>query len=207
MRVVEIFDSLQGEGFWVGTPMTFIRLAGCNAQELGLGCVTWCDTVCSWDAENGREMSPTELILALPPSNIPRVCVTGGEPLLQNEEFAELVTLLQRSGRLVHVETNGTLDLPAGVRLDWVTVSPKPPFYAVSPGLIGVVSEIKVVVDRTPFPTEVVEALSRTHPAAVVSLQPQWTDFEQTAVVAAGAVMAHPDWRLSLQLHKVLGMR
>ena len=151
MRVVEIFDSLQGEGFWAGTPMTFIRLAGCNAQELGLGCVRWCDTVGSWDAENGREMSPTEVSVALPPSSIRRVCVTGGEPLLQDEEFAELVTVLQHSGRLVHVETNGTLDLPPGVRLDWVTVSPKPPRYSVSPGLIGVASEIKVVVDDTDF--------------------------------------------------------
>jgi organic radical activating enzyme len=187
--------------------MTFIRLAGCNAQELGLGCVRWCDTAYSWDTENGRELSPTEVTVALPPSNIRRVCVTGGEPLLQDEEFAELVTLLQHSGRLVHVETNGTLDLPPGVRPDWVTVSPKPPRYSVSSGLIGVVSEIKVVVDDTVFRTEVVEALCEMHPTAVVSLQPEWTSFERTAAAAAAAVMTHPDWRLSLQLHKVLGMR
>ena len=86
-------------------------------------------------------------------------------------------------------------------------MSPKPPRYSVSPGLIGVVSEIKVVVDETVFRTDVVEALSRLHPTAVVCLQPEWTSFEQTAAAAAAAVMTHPDWRLSLQLHKVLGLR
>jgi 7-carboxy-7-deazaguanine synthase len=207
VRVVEIFDSLQGEGFWAGTPMTFIRLAGCNAQELGLGCVRWCDTVHSWDAESGAEMSASEVTAALPQSNLRRVCLTGGEPLLQDKEFAELVTLLQESRRLVHVETNGTLDLPSGVRPDWVTVSPKPPHYSVSPGLKGVLSEIKVVVDDIPFRADTVEALSLVHPTAVVSLQPEWSRFEQTAAAAAAAVMAHPDWRLSLQLHKVMGMR
>jgi len=205
VRVLEIFDSLQGEGVWAGTPMTFVRFSGCNAHELGLGCVAWCDTDYSWDADSGRDMSSVKVAATLPLSGLPRVCLTGGEPLLQGEEFADLVTLLQDAGRLVHVETNGTLDLPGGARPDWVTVSPKPPAYAVSPGLGGVLHEIKVVVDET-FRADAVEELARAHPTAVVSIQPEWSRFDQTAAVAVSAVMAHPDWRLSLQVHKVLGI-
>ena len=57
LRVIEIFDSLQGEGYWTGVPMTFVRLAGCNAPELGLDCVRWCDTPESWDAGAGAELA------------------------------------------------------------------------------------------------------------------------------------------------------
>ncbi|MHB9150583.1 MAG: 7-carboxy-7-deazaguanine synthase QueE [Thermoleophilia bacterium] len=205
MRVVEIFDSLQGEGFWAGTPMTFVRFAGCNAPTLGLDCVAWCDTDYSWDAEDARDMSPQEVIIALPGSGLRRVCLTGGEPLLQGEEFADLVTLLQGSGRVVHVETNGTLDIPGGALPDWVTVSPKPPRYAISSGLREALSEIKVVVGAA-FQVNVVEELSRAHPGAVVCLQPEWSSLTRSAAAAVSAVMAHPDWRLSIQLHKVLGI-
>ena len=55
LRVLEIFDSIQGEGHWTGTPMTFVRLAGCNAVELGLDCAHWCDTSGSWHRDDGRE--------------------------------------------------------------------------------------------------------------------------------------------------------
>lgn len=203
MRVVEIFDSLQGEGFWAGTPMTFVRFAGCNALTLGLGCVAWCDTDYSWHAEDAQDMSPHEVMIALPRLGLRRVCLTGGEPLLQGEEFSDLVTLLQDSGRVVHVETNGTLDIPGCALPDWVTVSPKPPLYAVSSGLREALSEIKVVVDAA-FQVDVVEELSRTHPGAVVCLQPEWSKLSVSAAAAVSAVMAHPDWRLSIQLHKVL---
>jgi len=206
VRVIEIFDSLQGEGAWAGVPTAFVRFAGCNAADLGLGCTAWCDTEHSWDPEGGHEMSPAEVAAALASSALRRVCLTGGEPLLQGEEFALLVTLLQDRGLTVHVETNGTLDLPGGVRPGWVTVSPKPPHYVVSPGLTGAVDEIKVVVDEA-FRADVVEGLSRDHPTAVVSLQPEWSRFRETAAEATAAAMAHPDWRVSLQLHKVLGIR
>lgn len=186
--------------------MTFVRFAGCNAPTLGLDCVAWCDTDYSWDAEDARDLSPQEVMTSLPRSGLRRVCLTGGEPLLQGEEFAHLVTLLQESGRAVHVETNGTLDLPGRALPDWVTVSPKPPRYTVSSGLSAALSEIKVVVGEA-FRVEVVEALSRAHPGAAVCLQPEWSRLSLSGAVAASAVMAHPDWRLSIQLHKVLGIR
>ncbi len=202
MRVLEIFNSLQGEGVWSGIPMTFVRLAGCNAPQVGLGCVRWCDTPGSWDPSAGRAMSPAEIADRV---SLPRVCVTGGEPLLQGEELRVLASILRAGGARIHLETNGTLPLPAGLALDWVTVSPKPPAYTVSPG-IERVDEIKVVVQKN-LQADVVEALAATHPEALVSLQPEAGEAPGSTLQAIELVMAHPHWRLSLQLHKLLGLR
>ena len=62
MRVLEIFDSLQGEGYWSGVATTFVRLAGCNAPGLGLGCVRWCDTPDSWDPRAGEDLEAGEIL-------------------------------------------------------------------------------------------------------------------------------------------------
>lgn len=206
MRVLEIFHSLQGEGAWAGTPMTFVRFAGCNAPSLGLGCLDWCDTAHSWDREGGDDLSVSGVLDAVRDGGLPRVCLTGGEHLLQGEEFAELVLLLQLEGHAVHVETNGTLAIPGVVRPDWVTVSPKPPDYHVAEGLHGVVDELKLVVDAD-FRVGVAEDLAAAHPTAAVCLQPECSRFEANAATAVAAVMAHPGWKLSLQLHRLLGLR
>ncbi len=139
LRVLEIFDSFQGEGYWTGTPMTFVRLAGCNAPELGLACVEWCDTPGSWRREDGTDLEVSEVILQV---RLPRVCLTGGEPLLQKEGVARLAAEARGLGMKVHLETNGTIAPPApgpwapdGRAFDWATVSPKPPDYEVVPRL------------------------------------------------------------------------
>ncbi|GAB4262593.1 MAG: radical SAM protein [Thermoleophilia bacterium] len=202
MRVLEIFASLQGEGVWAGTPMTFVRLAGCNAAAAGLECVRWCDTKRSWDAEAGEELTAAEVAARV---HLPRVCVTGGEPLLQANGLAELVALLHARDVQVHLETNGTLPLPPGETPDWVTVSPKPPAFALAPGLRRI-DEIKVVVDADLRP-ETVEALAAAHPEAQISLQPEAGAAPVSTERAVALVLAHPRWRLSLQIHKLLGLR
>lgn len=206
VRVLEVFDSLQGEGAWAGVPMTFVRLAGCNAPDAGLACVRWCDTPESWDASAGDDIPVSLLAGRL---TLPRVCLTGGEPLLQQDGLAWLVPTLQATGRRVHLESNGTLDLPAGVRPDWLTVSPKPPGYDVAPELRPHVQELKVVVDRAFGDSAVVrlEALAALSPEAVVCLQPEASGGEVTLRRALELVMSHPEWRLSLQIHKLLGVR
>ncbi len=206
MRVLEIFHSLQGEGVWAGTPMTFVRFAGCNAPLVGLGCLDWCDTSSSWDPEAGDELSVADVLDRVGGGGLLRVCLTGGEPLLQGEEFAELVLLLQLEGRTVHVETNGTLAMPGVVRPDWVTVSPKPPEYGVAEGLHGVVDELKFVVGAG-FQAGAAETLAAVYPTAEVCLQPEYSGFETNVDTAIEAVMAHPTWRLSLQIHRVLHLR
>jgi len=203
MRVIEIFDSIQGEGVWAGVPMTFVRLAGCNAPLWKLGCSLWCDTRGSWDPTAGVDFSAAEVASRV---TMPRVCITGGEPMLQGAEVARLAALLRLQGVRVHVETNGTLPPPPGPALDWTTVSPKPPDYRVAPGFAGRVDELKVVVDGG-FRAEVAERLAAAHPAAAMCLQPEAGGGAEMVAAAVTAVLAHPSWRLSAQVHALLGLR
>lgn len=203
MRVLEIFDSIQGEGTWAGVPMTFVRLAGCNGPLWGLGCSRWCDTRGSWDLTGGDDLQVTEVARRV---TMPRVCVTGGEPMLQGAEVAELAALLRLRGVRVHLETNGILPPPPGPALDWVTVSPKPPDYRIAPGFAVRLDELKVVVDGD-FRVEVAECLAAAHPAAAMCLQPEAEGGAETISAAVSAVLAHPSWRLSVQLHTLLGLR
>jgi 7-carboxy-7-deazaguanine synthase len=203
MLVLEVFDSLQGEGAWAGVPMTFVRLAGCNGPDLGLGCVRWCDTPNSWDLAGGVEMSVAEVAEQV---RLARVCVTGGEPLLQAEAVARLTGLMHLRDISVHLETNGTLVLAEGEAPDWVTASPKPPHYTVHPGLGPEVDELKFVVDAS-FAAERAEMIAAAHPRATVCLQPEASAGEAAVNWAVAAVLGHPTWRLSLQLHKILGLR
>jgi 7-carboxy-7-deazaguanine synthase len=238
LRVVEIFASLQGEGCWTGVPMTFVRLAGCNAPELHLGCTRWCDTRDSWAPEAGEELDVGEVVRRV---GLPRLCLTGGEPLLQVEGLGALVAEAHRRGIRVHVETNGTVDpLPLlgapehGGGFDWATVSPKPPDYFVAAGWEGRVDELKLIADQN-LDAATAERLAAAHPGAVVCIQPVWAEAAAGATSeaecgrsadaaqeagrrqtlagresidrAVALVLQHPEWRLSLQTHKLLGIR
>lgn len=219
LRVIEIFDSLQGEGYWTGTPMTFVRLAGCNAPDLGLDCVRWCDTAGSWDAEAGDPCSAAEII---DHAHFPRLCLTGGEPLLQPEGVAELLAEAHRRGLRVHLETNGTVAPPVAVSspgglggggsggetFDWTVVSPKPFAYRIAPEWEGLIDELKLVVDDA-MDGVTAERLAGQHRGAIVSVQPLWPDDggRESMERAVRLVLEHPEWRLSLQTHKFLGIR
>jgi 7-carboxy-7-deazaguanine synthase len=202
LRVLEIFDSLQGEGYWIGTPMTFVRVAGCNAPELRLACTRWCDTRESWDPGAGEETTVGEIMSR---SWLPRLCLTGGEPLLQAEGAVELLVQAHLRDIRVHLETNGTLDLAAGAEggFDWVTVSPKPPDYRMARGWDGRVDELKLVADDS-LDAATAEHVAASHPEAVVFIQPESGTSTERAIAL---VMGHPEWRLSLQSHKLLGIR
>ena len=188
---------------WAGVPMSFIRLAGCNAPGAGLACVRWCDTPESWDATAGVERSVAELLDRV---GLPRVCVTGGEPLLQTAGLIALLAGLRRRQVPVHLETNGTLPLPADLDVQWITVSPKAPAFLVHPSFAGRVDEIKVIADEG-FREETVRRLAATHTRAVATVQPEASLGGAGVERALEIVMANPEWRLSLQLHKLLGLR
>jgi 7-carboxy-7-deazaguanine synthase len=102
MQICEIFRSLQGEGLLMGLPCAFVRTAGCN-----LDCA-WCDTV--YAKTDGTEMSIGEIMDRLRSYDLPLVCITGGEPLIQEETYRLVDTLLQE-GYTVQLETNGSLPL------------------------------------------------------------------------------------------------
>ena len=188
-RVNEIFCSLQGEGFWTGMPMVFLRFSGCNLQ------CPFCDT----DHRGYREMTADGIVAEAVRcgGGCKRVCVTGGEPSLQLD--SRLVEGLHRAGFKVHVETNGTQALPEDV--DWVTLSPKS-------GVEGLKGDGTVVLERADeikvvFLGADVEEWAG-FPAKWHFLQP--CSCANTAETV-GYIQAHPHWRLSLQTHKLLNIR
>ena len=188
-RVNEIFHSLQGEGFWTGTPMVFVRFSRCNLR------CPFCDT----EHDEGVEMSVEEIISEIlrVGNGCGRVCVTGGEPSLQLDKT--LVEAFHEAGFKVHVETNGTHLLPEGV--DWVTVSPKSDVPGLNgDGTVALTSadEVKVV-----FQGADVEKWA-SFPARWHFLQPcSCVNTDETVAY----ILAHPCWRLSLQTHKYLNIR
>ena len=193
-RVNEIFLSLQGEGFWTGTPMVFLRFSGCN-----LAC-PFCDTSHS----SGTEMSASETVAAVlaAAGNCRRVCVTGGEPALQLDD--ELIAALHAAGFKLHLETNGTLPLPSGI--DWITLSPKEDFVANAAVVLPKADELKLVYDGSAIPER-----WASFPATWHFLQPcDTSDAARNAAILSSTVeyiKSHPVWRLSLQTHKLLGIR
>ncbi|MBQ9559688.1 MAG: radical SAM protein [Bacteroidaceae bacterium] len=190
MRINEIFCSVQGEGVFTGTPSVFIRTSGCNLR------CPFCDT----RHADGEEMS-VEAVVARAASFRPRHAVlTGGEPSLQRE-LPQLVEGLHREGFFVQIETNGTRPLPPSI--NWVTCSPK----SMDSTVVRRPHELKVVYqgneDLTPY--------EREFEAQVYCLQPCDTgNAERNATVLRAAVayvLGHPRWRLSLQTHKLIGVR
>lgn len=193
MKVNEIFYSLQGEGFFTGTPAVFVRLSGCN-----LAC-DFCDT----DHFRGREMTVREIVEEVASYPASHVVITGGEPSLQLT--AELVDALHAAGRFVQVETNGTRPLPENV--DWITCSPK-----AAPVLLPHAAELKLVFNSEPSNGSLFPQPSdfEEFPAIHRFLQPCDTgDPSRNAAIMEACVAyikAHPRWRLSLQTHKLINI-
>jgi 7-carboxy-7-deazaguanine synthase len=108
VKVFEIFPSIQGEGPFQGIPSAFIRLSGCNLR------CRWCDTSGTQDGSAGEEMTVDEVVGQVKRLGLSHVCITGGEPLIQQDELLSLLKELHEDGYIVGIETNGTVD-PAPV--------------------------------------------------------------------------------------------
>jgi len=198
--VREIFGpTLQGEGAHAGRPCVFLRLAACN-----LAC-TWCDT--DFLPERSTRMTAAEIAARLVELDVHGsrlVIVTGGEPTLQWDEG--LAGALAAAGFAVHMESNGTRPLRAPV--DWLTVSPKPQFHADSLALAPLApSECKVVVDDTVDAAALAAYEARYASCALWYLQPCMDErYDDHLARTIALLHRRPRWRLSLQLHKILGV-
>ena len=207
--VKEIFYTLQGEGANAGRPAVFCRFAGCNLwtgreEDRAEAVCRFCDTdFVGTDGPGGGKFSSADALAAAVagawPSEDraarPLVVCTGGEPLLQLD--APLIRALHSTGFEVAVETNGTVDPPP--ELDWVCVSPK----AEAPLRVRSGDELKLVYPQEGAEPERYAALGFRH----FFLQPM--DGPQRAANTEAAVaycLDHPQWTLSLQTHKYLGI-
>ena len=190
---MELFYSLQGEGYHQGKAAFFIRLAGCD-----VGCV-WCDVKDSWDASKHPVLSIEEIVAAAAahPSRI--AIVTGGEPLLH--QLDPLTTALKAAGFQTHIETSGSS--PMSGSWDWVCLSPKK-FKAALPEAIKAADELKVVVFNN---SDFAFANFFVNDVAVDCkkyLQPEWEKSDAMTPLVIDYIKANPSWELSAQLHKYI---
>ncbi len=193
--IVETFHSLQGEGYWMGASAFFIRLAGCN-----VGC-SWCDTKISWSAKKHPSVTVTELVALAKMANPKFVVITGGEPLMH--DLGVLTAQLKAENLAVHLETSGAYSLTG--TFDWITLSPKT-FKPPIPEIYGQASELKVVIADAgdlEWAEQQAQLVSENVP---LFLQPEWYSPTSRQLVTE-YVCTHPKWRLSLQTHKLLGIR
>ena len=205
--VKELFLTLQGEGRHAGRVAVFCRFAGCNlwsgreADRATAAC-TFCDTdFVGLDGTFGGRYDAVGLAAAVarlwPGGGRPLVVCTGGEPLLQLD--AALIAAFHARGFAVSVETNGTV-APAPPRIDWLCVSPK----AGAPFNLRAGDELKLVWPQAGFDLGGLEAL----PFERFSLQPlDGGDTAANVRAVLAQCLARPRWELSLQTHKVTGIR
>jgi 7-carboxy-7-deazaguanine synthase len=207
--VKEIFYTLQGEGAQAGRPAVFLRFAGCNLwtgreADRATAVCTFCDTDFVGVGPDGGRFTTADALAAAAIAQWPAghaaarplVVCTGGEPLLQLD--ADAIAALQSAGFEVAVETNGTQTAPAGI--DWLCVSPK----ADAPLVQTSGDELKLVYPQSQAMPERFSHL----PFGRFSLQPMdGPDAEANQAAALAYCLAHPQWRLSLQTHKALGIR
>jgi 7-carboxy-7-deazaguanine synthase len=202
--VKEIYYTLQGEGANTGRPAVFLRFSGCNLwsgreEDRASAICPFCDT----DFVGGTKFASAEQLAEevagqwFGNGTLKRfVVITGGEPLLQLDP--PLINSLHNLGFEIAIETNGTLAAPEG--LDWICVSPK----------AGTVirqrsgNELKLVYPQARLTPQALERLDFDH----FFVQPMdGPDVERNTELAARYCLEHPRWRLSLQTHKLLGIR
>lgn len=191
--LVEIFESLQGEGRNTGRPCVFVRFAGCN-----FAC-PWCDT----DVKAAFSLSLEELIAEIKRFRPKNVILTGGEPALV-AEMPELIARLKAEGYWIAVETNGSVDAPWLQFADYVSCSPKLEYPAEI--AISAADEVRVVAS-SPAAAGFCRDVRKRIRAADYYVSPCERDGEIDFAVAKSVLAELDGWSLSVQLHKVLGFR
>ena len=208
-QIKEIFYTLQGEGANAGRPAVFCRFAGCNLwsgreEDRASAVCKFCDTdFVGTDGTLGGKFADAAGLARHIAAQWPRgdhahrfVVMTGGEPLLQVDDA--LVVALHAQGFQIAVETNGTLAAPQGI--DWICVSPK----ASAPWVQRQGHELKVVWPQAGLDMDALNAAAFTHRY----LQPMdGPDRQRNTQACIDMCLAHPAWRLSLQTHKITGIR
>lgn len=206
--VKEMFYTLQGEGAQAGRPAVFCRFAGCNLwsgreQDRSSAICDFCDTdFVGTDGQNGGKFATAQALaeatLALwpdPTQGTPYLVCTGGEPALQLD--TALIQAFKAAGFEIAVETNGTKPLPEGI--DWICLSPK----ANTDLVLSAGQELKLVYPQLLAPPERFTSLAFEH----FYLQPlDGPDAAAHLRLCVQYCLDHPQWKLSLQTHKILGI-
>jgi 7-carboxy-7-deazaguanine synthase len=193
--VMEAFYTLQGEGAHTGKAAYFIRLGGCD-----VGCV-WCDVKDSWDATKHPVKTVEEIVAGALQYPGRMIVITGGEPLMH--DLGPLTDALHATGFIINIETSGSHPLSGS--LDWICLSPKK-FKAPLPEVLPHAHELKVVVFHKSDLQWAVDYAAQVGPQCKLFLQPEWDKREQMTPLIIEYIHHHPEWALSLQTHKYIGV-
>jgi 7-carboxy-7-deazaguanine synthase len=193
LPLMEDFYTIQGEGFYQGSAAYFIRLGGCEVR-----CV-WCDVKDSWDVNAHPKVDVREIALKAKASGSKIAVVTGGEPSMHN--LASLTQELKLAGLRTHIETSGAYPLTG--EWDWVCFSPKK-FKPPHPSVPEKADELKVVIfHKTDF-AWAEDFAKLVGSACELYLQPEWSKEKEILPLIIDYVKNHPQWKISLQVHKYM---
>ena len=195
LPIMETFYTVQGEGFYSGRAAFFIRVAGCD-----VGCV-WCDVKDSWDANQHAILQVSDLVNQVKESGTNFVVITGGEPAMYDLNY--LTSELHKLVVEIAVETSGAYELKG--EYDWVCLSPKK-FKKPVDSVISRAHELKIVVFNK-SDIEWAESHAEQVPSSCkLYLQPEWEKKEVMSELILSYITKNPQWRISVQTHKYLGV-
>ena len=195
LPLMEVFYTVQGEGYYSGQAAFFLRVGGCD-----VGC-HWCDVKESWNADVHPPTSIFEILREIDKFPVNTVVITGGEPLMWN--LTKLTEHLHNKGLKVHLETSGAY--PISGSFDWICLSPKkaqPPLDAIKP----LANELKIIVNNK---HDLIWAEDQRRGISVNSklyLQPEWKKREIVLPIIIDFVKNNKSWTISLQSHKYMNI-
>lgn len=193
LPLVEEFFSLQGEGFHSGRAAYFIRLGGCD-----VGC-SWCDSRFAWNSEMHPMIEADSIVENVLKSGTDSVVVTGGEPLMWNLDY--LCNGLKNNNINTFIETSGAY--PMSGRWNWICLSPKtnmPPL----PDIFEMADELKVIIQERSDFNWAEKNRRMVNENCRLFLQPEWSRFDKMIPGIVEYIKIHPEWRISLQIHKYM---
>ncbi|MBD1815434.1 7-carboxy-7-deazaguanine synthase QueE [Microcoleus vaginatus DQ-U2] len=201
LQIHETFQcTVQGEGYWTGTLVDFIRLAGCPVR------CPWCDTGYA-NGGKGLPSVPQSIAQLLDQLQSPRVVITGGEPFI-HRDLPELVEALLEADKQVSIETSGAYWQDVSP-LAWITLSPKEhvnPTYPVQELFWTRANEIKLVIS-TGEEVKFYHKHLKNNVNLPVFLQPEWNSKNLAIPIILELLKQNPSYRLSLQIHKFIGVQ
>ena len=193
LPLVEDFYTIQGEGFHSGKPAYFIRLGGCD-----VGC-SWCDAKYTWNPLSHPLVDTDEIVERAASFEAQAIVITGGEPLLYPLDY--LTQRLHEHGLEIFLETSGSH--PLSGEFDWICLSPKrkqPPLAEA----FAAASELKVIVETEEDLRWAEECAAKVGERCMLFMQPEWSRSEQMTPTIVEYVKAHPQWNISIQIHKFM---
>ncbi|WPP52271.1 7-carboxy-7-deazaguanine synthase QueE [Catalinimonas niigatensis] len=195
LPLMEAFYTVQGEGFHQGKAAYFIRLGGCD-----VGCV-WCDVKESWNAGHHPQIFIKEIVKEATQYPGRLAVITGGEPLMH--DLSDLCDALHEEGFTINIETSGAH--PLSGNLDWICLSPKK-FKAPLPEMYQQADELKIIIYNKSDFQWAEDFAVRMRPDCKLYLQPEWSKSDKMLPQIIEYVKTHPQWRISLQVHKYMNI-